>query len=245
VTTQAEQDWADPAKKARMLTLFGTPDYFSHVDFLWMLADAVASAAQYGGKARVCNAMLPLSSDPIAQFANSYVIPSLGPSFGSNCFYSTVCLSNASFSGSWANLYPWIYQCCSEVGWFQTATNSTTPPTIRSNLLTTDYFVDQCHAAFGNEVFPDTAAFNEKFGGNNPVLTKGASKVIALNGGDDPWQGACAQQALSTSYPELTAACDGCGHCGDLYTPSDATPFPVKTQQQLIAYYLTSWLAEP
>jgi hypothetical protein len=69
----------------------------------------------------------------------------------------------------------------------------------------------QCKAAFGPDTFPNTTGFNSQFGGAAPALTKNATRVIALNGSDDPWQGAAVQQTYSGLYPEATAACTGCG----------------------------------
>ena len=42
VQGDAEAAWADPAARAAMLALYGTPDYFTLQDFLWLLADSAA-----------------------------------------------------------------------------------------------------------------------------------------------------------------------------------------------------------
>ena len=110
------------------------------------------------------------------------------------------------------------------------------PQSYRSQLITQGYYNNQCVAAFG--VTPDTAGFNQRFGSyrNN-------TRVIALQGSDDPWQGAGVQASLSADYVEYLATCDGCGHCGDLHAPGAGTAPAVLVQQAAISTYLGAWLA--
>ena len=51
------------------------------------------------------------------------------------------------------------------------------PGSIRSQLLDLNYYNGQCQAAFGPSTFPETVAFNTKFGGAHPT---GVTRVIAL-----------------------------------------------------------------
>ena len=96
-----------------------------------------------------------------------------GPEFGSSCYYSTECLSNPQYAASWPNVRSWVWQCCSELAYWQVGY----PGSIRSQLLTEDYFNSQCKSAFG--VGPaSTAAFNAKFGAANPNITR----VVAMQG---------------------------------------------------------------
>jgi hypothetical protein len=119
VVQQAETGWANPAERARMLALFNTPSYFTREDFLWMLADSAAMGPQYGFRTELCAAMLPLQRDPIAQFAINWTLPHYGADFGGQCYYSTVCLSDAKYSSQWPNQLPWVYQCCNELAYWQ------------------------------------------------------------------------------------------------------------------------------
>lgn len=132
--------------------------------------------------------------------------------------------------------YAWVYQCCHEMSWWQAATG---PMSLRPSLLTTAYWTAQCESAFGAAVTPaEVAQFNNKYGGAAP----NATHVVALNGSDDPWQGACVNATLSDTYIEATATCDGCSHCRDLSTPSDSAPPAIVAQQALIRAYVTAWV---
>lgn len=127
---------------------------------------------------------------------------------------------------------------CSQMSWWQAANG---PSSLRSSVLTSAYWTSQCEAAFGSTVTPQQVdAFNAQYGGAAP----NATHVVALNGSDDPWQGACVNATLSASYVEATATCDGCGHCGDLSTPSGTAPPAIIAQQALVKAYLSAWVAE-
>jgi hypothetical protein len=52
----------------------------------------------------------------------------------------------------------------------------------------------------------------------HPLQTPVETDVFYSNGSDDPWQRAAVNATLSDTQPEVTAVCDGCGHCGDLET---------------------------
>lgn len=206
-----------------------------------MVSDSGAMGPQYGSKDAMCAIMTTQDADidPITAFAN-WTISHFGPDFGSNCYYSTKCLSNSKYSDQWAGgLYAWVWQCCSELGiWlsiktvtriytpimlimihpnakymFQIVLNLNkylccscgcvclisdfiyfdkipsrsflftaywqvaSPGSIRSQLLDLNYYNGQCQAAFGPSTFPETVAFNSKFGGAHPT---GVTRVIAL-----------------------------------------------------------------
>ena len=75
-------------------------------------------------------------------------------------------------------------------------------------------------------------------------LAPTSTNVVATNGGDDPWRGCTLNATLRDSYPESTALCDGCGHCGDLHGASDSDPTELTAQRDLIRSYLASWLSK-
>lgn len=112
---------------------------------------------------------------------------------------------------------------------------------MRSKELTTDYWVQQCKAAFGDWISANpTEAFNKQYGGR----TLNTTKVVALNGSDDPWQNAAVNKTLGPDYPMYMATCDGCGHCGDLRTPSSSNSPAIQAQQAHIKTHITTWAAE-
>ena len=111
----------------------------------------------------------------------------------------------------------------------------------RSTLLTSDYFMQQCRAVYGAAIFPDTAAFNARFGGAAPFV--GSHPVVATQGSDDPWQTAGVQANLSATYLEFTATCSGCSHCRDLSGTNSATDPPALTAvRQAALAVMRAWM---
>ena len=219
-----------------LYTTLGTPKYFSKADIAWMLADGIAMAVQYGSKDAMCNTVVPLSSDPIAQLA-SYIKSAWGDHFTASCYYSTTCLSDPQYSNLWGpDGYSWVYQCCSQVAFWQ----SSYPDSLRMKEITTDYFIGQCRSAYSPDILPDTYSFNRKYGGATP----NATNVIATQGSDDPWSPAGVEASLGPRYPEVTAQCAGCGHCGDMQTPSSKDPASLSAQRTAILSYLRQWVQE-
>ena len=233
ITALAEAAFDDPAERARMYSLFKAPDSLSRVDFLWMMADSGAMGPQYGAKAALCAAVLPVGADPLAQFA-SWTIGHYGSGFASQCYYSTSCLSDPSQSARWANQRPWVWQCCSELAYWQPGF----PGSIRSREITVDYFTGQCQAAFVPGLVANTTGFNAVFGGKDSAVTK----VVALAGSNDPWQGACvnASRPDSEVFYAVATCEDGCAHCCDLAGGNAA---PIAPLHSLIATQIAAWLA--
>jgi hypothetical protein len=235
--------WEDPTKRAAMLAQFNTPAYYTQADFSWMIADSVAMGPQYGSKQQLCAQMTNTGADALTNLA-TWTIDHYGPGFAS-CYYSTTCLSDPSYADQWPNQRPWVFQCCTDLAYWQVYHG---PTSMRSPLITLDYYDGQCQTAFGTK--PNTTDFNDRYGGATP----NATLVVALNGSDDPWQGATVSPPQTVAaggaggpdplYPKDTAVCDGCGHCGDLHAPSQGQNPAITAQQDFIQVYLTTWLGQ-
>ena len=101
--------------------------------------------------------------------------------------------------------------------------------------------MQQCRAVYGAAIFPDTAAFNARFGGAAPFV--GSHPVVATQGSDDPWQSAGVQANLSATYLEFTATCSGCSHCRDLSGTNSATDPPALTAvRQAALAVMRAWM---
>ncbi|KAH9588674.1 Peptidase S28 [Trypanosoma melophagium] len=233
VFEQFSEAYDDPVRRNSMMRAFGAPIYFTEVDMAWMLADGSAMAVQYGYKDTLCLGLQPLNmSNPFKQYGD--LIKLLwGDSFTSECYYSTECLSNARYSDQGNSNYAWVYQCCSELAYWQTSY----PGSLRLRDVNTSYFISQCRAAFGEMQLPDTFAFNKRHGGSLPAATR----VVAAQVSDDPCSLAGATDTLNEEYPVVIAKCSGCGHCGDLSMRSPSDPVSLVRQRILLMNYLNTW----
>jgi hypothetical protein len=189
-----------PADRARLLGLFfAPPGLHTAGDFAWMLADSAGMAPQYGSKGELCSALnstarpTPGSPPPphpghfftgwaaLEAFA-AWTVGHYGKGFGSSCYYSTSCLADAGDAATKSDTTTWVYQCCSQVAFWNVAR---APPgaATRSQWVNSSYFEAQCDAIYGPAVFPDTAAFNARGGGARPPAR---GPVFATQGSDDP-----------------------------------------------------------
>ena len=89
-------------------------------------------------------------------------------------------------------------------------------------------------------MYPDTAAFNAKWGGAEPKV--GGHKVFATQGSDDPWQTAGVEKPLSKTYLESTATCAGCSHCRDLSASNPNDPAPLTETRKAVMTAVEGWL---
>lgn len=239
ITAYAEAAW--DSNRNQLLDMFQTPTYFTKQDFMWMIADSGAMGPQYGYKDLMCSYVTPLPSNTTAAleaFAK-WTIDHYGSGVAGACYYSTYCLSSPTDSAmvaQWPNQREWVFQTCNQLAYWQVAY----PGSIRSQILTTDYYVNQCKTAFGASIFPNTTDFNARYGGATP----NATKVVALNGSDDPWQQAAVKGSISPDYVMYMATCDGCGHCGDLRSPNPSSPPSIKAQQDAIREYISLWASQ-
>jgi hypothetical protein len=239
---RAAEAWYDDALlHADLMNLFNLPSYMTKSDVMWAMADASASGVQYSMKTDMCNSILPFNYAQPRQALQAYaamVNDLWGPNFMNSCYYSSACLANASMSDTWAAAgYSWVWECCNEMGWWQTGY----PESIRSQNVSIAYFMDQCRGAFYNDTMADTWAFNKRHHGRSPVAPSGY--IVATQGSDDPWSTTGLSVSQGPTFPVNTAQCTNCGHCGSMMSPAPNDPVALVAQRVLVLESLTQWLA--
>jgi pimeloyl-ACP methyl ester carboxylesterase len=147
-------------------------------------------------------------------------------------------LQNTTLAGGEARV--WIYQTCTEFGFYQTCEQGTSCPWAQGfNSLA--YNLRVCEDAFGinaADVERAIAQTNEYYGG----LAPRSSRVLYPNGEVDPWR---ASSLLVPRGPEVpTMFVPGASH--HFWThPSAASDPPEDVQAKAaIAAYVTAWLAD-
>ena len=120
---------------------------------------------------------------------------------------------------------PWSYQYCTEYGWFQTM--SETHP-MRSPIVDEDYFRQYCSDIFdGLNMSPGVDSFPKA---NQTTVDQGGfdtagTNIFFANGGEDPWQWATQRNNRpDLNQVSMISDCNDCGHCAELYTPTDSDP---------------------
>mmetsp|Transcript_12866 Transcript_12866/g.21762 ORF Transcript_12866/g.21762 Transcript_12866/m.21762 type:complete len:205 (-) Transcript_12866:111-725(-) len=183
-------------------------------DFAFFFADIFVESVQYGNRTDLCNFLDTIADADLDTQLSALKTWSqkvnVGPSDYCRHNIKNVSLSNVAARS-------WTYQYCSEFGWFQTPSQE--HPMRPASLLNITYWNDYCHDIFGVNL-----KINRTLGEFSFHHTAG-SQTIFTNGGEDPWQWATELKPESKlNQTGFLSDCADCGHCGDLYTPSDSDP---------------------
>ena len=134
----------------------------------------------------------------------------------------------------------WIYQTCTQFGYYQTCDSNTDCPF--STLETLASNVDLCYDAFGIDAasIPRRIAFsNDYYGGNQPAGTR----ILFVNGSIDPWHWLSVYQK-PLSPTETTVFINGTAHCANMMPASPNDPPNLVAARVQIAAQVSAWLAD-
>eukprot|EP00908_Phaeocystis_cordata_P009584 Transcript_20379.p1 GENE.Transcript_20379~~Transcript_20379.p1 ORF type:complete len:507 (+),score=215.31 Transcript_20379:150-1670(+) len=212
-------------------------------DFRYLLADAGSMAVQYGFSERLCAPMVQAATgaggsvepllDAFSNYAQTHFYSTLET--GSSEEYSTRYLQQTQASEE-KSARTWLYQTCSELGWFQVAPADSP---MRSANLTLAYFKAHCAEVFGRDLWPDVEAGNANTGG----ARLRATNLYFVNGGQDPWQHvSVTTPAADGSIGAGVMACEGCSHCRDLKSSSWDDPEQVRAVKAEAGQRLSAWI---
>eukprot|EP00096_Caligus_rogercresseyi_P009056 TRINITY_DN3006_c0_g1_i1.p1 TRINITY_DN3006_c0_g1~~TRINITY_DN3006_c0_g1_i1.p1 ORF type:complete len:501 (-),score=82.80 TRINITY_DN3006_c0_g1_i1:279-1751(-) len=133
----------------------------------------------------------------------------------------------------------WIYQTCTEFGWYQSSNQSGHP---YSDFFPAKFFVDQCSDIFG-QAFDDKLLnegiqrTNILYGGKEP---KGISNIVYVHGSFDPWHAMGITQDLSEDATAIFII--GTAHCANMYPESPEDPQQLKDARKKILALIQKWL---
>lgn len=113
---------------------------------------------------------------------------------------------------------------------------------MRSDYLSMPFWPAMCERAFpGLDMTgrPKAAETTIDQGG----LDLGVDNIFFANGIEDPWRWATHQKSnKQLNQISHTSDCDNCGHCVELYTPTESDPQALKHTRQLIADWIDDLL---
>jgi hypothetical protein len=207
-------------------------------DFMGYVADAIAGAVQYGKRESMCNIFNSVATASLQQqlpVFDQYAIQSDGNIADAN----RDVLKNTTYDIN-KNQRQWMYQVCTEFGWFQEP-NPIVP--MRSNLLNSTYWLKFCKDIFDETIGPPAVDFyNKWYGGLNIT----GDKIIFANAVEDPWQYAgltkIQNQTTQAGMKTVYINCNNCAHCVDLHTPSPADAPTLTNARSLIKQTVALWL---
>jgi len=185
-------------------------------ELLYFIADSIVYKCQYGQRIELCNFLTNFTD--FDQLVNSTIQYFL--SFNNVRAYGTYFIRNDTFDPEMIDQTQrlWNYQACSQLGWFQTASNKI-PYLLTSFRINLDFFKTFCRNIFGVDVWPDAERFNIDFGGVDLRTTN----LILTNGVEDPCQWG-SKNTTTGSMTSIYVNCDTCAHCVDLYGDNSTVP---------------------
>uniref|UniRef100_A0A0N5BHV7 Serine protease K12H4.7 n=1 Tax=Strongyloides papillosus TaxID=174720 RepID=A0A0N5BHV7_STREA len=149
-------------------------------------------------------------------------------------------LKETNFGEDYSDDRAWIWQTCTEFGFFQTTDNDASQ--FWGNVLESDWYVKQCTDIFGDKytnstVFLGVAGTNAFYGG---IKNFKGTRVILPSGSTDPWNAVgVINRTNSQNYPILI---NGTAHCADMYPEADDDLPSLVEGRGKIRALLKSWL---
>jgi hypothetical protein len=205
-----EEKMSTPEGSLAVKTQFKATNVKNDGDFLYVVADMLAAAVQYGRDKVFCNA-LTSNSDLIAGYAQGGL--SVLNSMGTTPFEISLAVAEREVVTADDNMRQWMWQSCSEFGWFQVA-NGTGTETSRSAKIDLPYHDEVCNRLYKAPMGVD-GALNEEW--YFPLSNPETSRIIWTNGSNDPWLTLSITSDGRASLPHYDILMmEGAAHCNDL-----------------------------
>ncbi|KAK6470690.1 thymus-specific serine protease [Huso huso] len=130
----------------------------------------------------------------------------------------------------------WVYQTCTEFGYYQTCEDPLCP---FSSLLSLSSQLQLCSQVFGissASVGPAVTFTNEFYGADHPK----SSRILFVNGDIDPWHALGVLK--DRSHSERAILINGTAHCADMNPTQPQDPPPLTLARQQIDKQVGDWL---
>lgn len=236
VINQQEDKIADYKK------MFEASDIKHNIDFLYVIADLAAGAVQYGKHDIFCS-FLSSAPTPLEGYANFAKF-----AFALLDMKALDCVPDGALNedpskNSDPNMRQYLYQCCTEGGYWQNA-NADPKKSSRSHLIDMAYSRNICDRLFHIEA-KSADHVNENF--YQPLFNYSVSNIFFTNGSNDPWSLLSLSEGNgNATNPHLSYyMIEGAAHAEDLQTATDQDSEALKTARQKLAALITEWLSTP
>lgn len=175
-----EEKLETPEGALEVKTTFKAANVVNDGDFLYVVADMLAAAVQYGRDKVFCNALIG-SEDLISGYAKGGL--AVLNAMGATPFEISLAVAEREIVTADDNMRQWMWQSCREFGWFQVA-NGTGSETSRSAKIDLPYHNEVCQRLYQLPMGEDGALNDEWY---FPLFNPVTSRIIFTNGSNDPW----------------------------------------------------------
>ncbi|XP_060113528.1 thymus-specific serine protease [Heteronotia binoei] len=212
-------------------------------NFVSGLADIFMSLVQYNGELgsveKLCRIMTNRTVSPYQRLValNDNFLDGMTVGCVNNCYKCSMEeLRNTTVNMWGVGERQWVFQQCTEFGYFQTCEDSSC---IFSRLIDLQYMADVCVEVFNiaqDRIQEGVGFTNEYYGADHPK----ASRVLFVNGDIDPWHSLSILKNQSSS--ELALVINGTAHCADMLPSSFTDPLPLVQARKFIDAQVSEWL---
>merc|ERR1719500_2470248 len=244
----ADQDtWQDLSTLFRLCDPLDGSNAMDVMSFMELLIDNLAGIVQYNGHYEedifsICAIMTDDTiGDPVARLAtvNDIMLGSEEDACLDNTYASFLAqLSDTTWSAGGVGWRQWIWQTCTEFGWYQTTNQESG---VYGHTLPLDFFEQWCQDAFGDMFTHEmleksVAASNIEYGGVNPDV----ENVVFVHGSIDPWHAMGVLEDLHEGAPSIYIT--GTSHCADMYADVASDPEELTAARLRIGGLVKGWV---
>merc|ERR1711872_693606 len=243
-----DQDkWEDLSTMFRLCETLDGSNTMDVMSFMELLIDNLAGIVQYNGHYEedifsICAIMTDESiGEPINRLAtvNDVMLGSDEDTCLDHTYDSFLAqLSETSWAGEGVGWRQWVWQTCTEFGWYQTTNQDSG---VYGHTLPLDFFEQWCQDAFGTEFTHEmmeksVAASNIEYGGYEPSV----NNVVFVHGSIDPWHAMGVLEDLHEGAPSIYIT--GTSHCADMYGDSSSDPEELTAARVRIGGLVEEWV---
>ena len=205
---EIEERMSTPEGLAEVKALFQALDIRDEGDFLYVVADMLAAAVQYGRHSAFCNE-LARGEDRVAAYARAGL--AIMRALGMSAVEMSVQSAETQDITPDSYFRQWMWQSCQEFGWFQVA-NGSGSDTSRSSRIDLDYHDRACQRLYGKPRAADGSLNAIWYA---PLFNPETTRIIFTNGSNDPWLRLSIVPGVEAPNLDLLMI-DGAAHCNDL-----------------------------
>jgi pimeloyl-ACP methyl ester carboxylesterase len=207
---EIESRMVTPEGAAGVKKIFKSSEIKNDGDFLYVVADMLSAAVQYGRDKMFCQT-LAAGQDLVTAYAQGGL--AVLSAMGSTPFDISLAVAERLDVTPADNMRQWMWQSCREFGWFQVA-NGNGRDSSRSSKINLTYHNEVCMRLYSTPMGKD-GALNKKW--YLPLFDPATSRIIFTNGTNDPWLTLSVVQGGTPSNPDFDLIMmDGSAHCNDL-----------------------------
>lgn len=187
---------------------FKATELTNNKDFLYVVADMLAAAVQYGQDKLFCQS-LTNNPDPIKGYAEGGL--AVLSAMGETPFGISLAVAQKLEVTPDDNMRQWLWQSCRQFGWFQVASGK---GAARSAQIDLAYHEEICRRLYSVKMGKDGALNSQWY---LPLFNPETSRIIFTNGSNDPWSTLSVTEATTQTNREFDLLLmEGAAHCNDL-----------------------------